>query len=100
MKTPRNNRQEMRKIMFNMPQEFSFCDNSIKTAKYNKINFIPLAIIYQFTNYFNVYFLFAALLQSITIISPVNPGVALVPFLFVMVISVIREGLEDSVRIK
>lgn len=88
----------MRKINFNKLQDQNFCDNSIKTAKYNKFNFIPLAIVYQFRNYFNVYFLFAALLQSITIISPVNPGVALVPFIFVIVVSVIREGVEDSVK--
>jgi hypothetical protein len=77
-----------------------FCTNSIKTAKYNIFTFLPLAIVYQFTsNYFNIFFLFTAIILSIKIISPMDPGVALGPFIFVIGISVVREGIEDYVTI-
>jgi hypothetical protein len=77
-----------------------FCTNSIKTAKYNIFTFLPLAIIDQFTsNYFNIFFLFTAIILSIKIISPMDPGVALGPFIFVIGISVVRAGIEDYVSV-
>src|SRR5689334_15504704 len=90
--------KEMRKLYINHAQHKTFCDNSIKTAKYNFLTFLPLAIVYQFNNYFNIFFLFTALILSIKIISPMDPAVAIMPFLFVIGVGVIREGVEDYVR--
>ena len=42
----------LRHFLINAPNP-SFSSNLIKTAKYNMITFFPLALLYQFTNYFN-----------------------------------------------
>ncbi len=52
----------------------------------------------QFTNYFNIFFLVTAVLLSIPVISPLEPATAIGPFLFVLFISIIREGIEDNVK--
>jgi phospholipid-translocating ATPase len=92
--------ENLRKFIINDTNHGSFCSNTIKTAKYNIFTFLPLAIVYQFTsNYFNIFFLFTAIILSIKIISPMDPGVALGPFVFVLGISVLREGIEDYVNI-
>jgi UDP-N-acetylglucosamine:LPS N-acetylglucosamine transferase len=92
-------KKEMRKILLNGSQPKEYCTNKIKTAKYNWITFIPLSIVYQFNNYFNVFFLLTAILLSIKIISPMDPEVAIFPFLFVIGIGVITEGVEFYVNI-
>lgn len=54
----------------------------------------------QFKRYANIYFLVTAIVQSISIISPLNPITAIAPFLFIMLISLIKEGFEDYSRHK
>jgi hypothetical protein len=51
----------------------------------------------QFTNYFNIFFLVTAVLLSIPVISPIQPGTAIGPFLFVLFISIVRDAIEDNV---
>eukprot|EP00829_Urostomides_striatus_P021613 TRINITY_DN9729_c0_g1_i1.p1 TRINITY_DN9729_c0_g1~~TRINITY_DN9729_c0_g1_i1.p1 ORF type:complete len:157 (-),score=19.85 TRINITY_DN9729_c0_g1_i1:29-499(-) len=46
----------------------------------------------------NVYFLIIAILQSIPQISPLTPLTGILPLVFVIVISMIREGIEDYRR--
>lgn len=91
--------KEMRKINICAEQSKHFCGNIIKTAKYNIFTFLPLAVIYQFRNYFNIFFLFTAIILSIKQISIMDPGTAIGPFIFVIMVSVIQEGLEDIVNI-
>ena len=91
--------KEIRKVYLNSAIPNKFCSNIIKTAKYNWFTFLPLAIAYQFNNYFNIYFLFTAVILAIKEISPMDPGVAIGPFIFVIMISVVREGIEDYVKI-
>ena len=43
-------------------------------------------------------FLLMAILQSIKIISPLNPTTAILPLVFVITVSMIREGIEDYMR--
>ena len=75
-----------------------FKDNKIDTTKYNIFTFIPKALILQFVRLANVYFLVSAILQSIPIISPLTPLTAVVPFVLVLSVSIIREGIEDCNR--
>jgi hypothetical protein len=48
----------------------------------------------------NVYFLFVTILQSIPIVSPLHPITAINPLVFVLVLSMAREGFEDYHRYK
>ena len=73
-------------------------NNNITTTKYNIFTFIPKGLLYQFSRLSNVYFLFTAIIQSIPIISPLTSLTAIVPLIFVLGVSMIREAIEDLVR--
>ena len=75
-------------------------NNFITTTKYNFITFIPKSFLLQFTRLPNVYFLIIAIIQSIPIISPLSGTSAIVPLIFVLLVSMIRELLEDIQRYK
>ena len=80
--------------------EFKLKDNTIETTKYNFITFIPKGLLYQFARLPNIYFLITAIIQSIPIISPLNSLTAIVPLIFVLGVSMIRELVEDLGRNK
>ena len=80
--------------------EFKLKDNTISTTKYNFITFLPKGLLYQFARLANVYFLFIAIIQSIPLISPLNSLTAIIPLIFVLGISMIRELVEDLGRNK
>ena len=77
---------------------YNFHNNKISTTKYNPFTFIPKALILQFVRLANIYFLICAILQCIPIISPLTPATAVVPFIIVLSVSIIREGIEDYSR--
>ena len=77
---------------------YNLNDNTITTTKYNILTFIPKGLLFQFCRLSNVYFLFTAIIQSIPLISPLTSVTAIIPLIFVLGISLIREALEDLVR--
>jgi len=79
-------------------EKYGFKNNKIDTTKYSIITFLPKALLYQFMRLANVYFLFTAILQCIPVISPLGPGTAITPILFVLAVSLIREAYEDIKR--
>ena len=80
--------------------QFHFHNNRIDTTKYNIFTFIPKALLLQFVRLANIYFLICAILQCIPLISPLTPVTAVVPLVFVLSVSIIREGIEDYSRAK
>ena len=80
--------------------EFKLKNNTITTTKYNLITFLPKGLFYQFSRLANVYFLFITIIQSIPIISPLNALTAIIPLIFVLGVSMIRELIEDLSRHK
>ena len=81
-------------------QDLFFKNNKISTTKYNIFTFLPKALLYQFMRLANVYFVFIAVIQSIPVISPLGPASAIAPLVFVLAVSLIREGMEDCHRAK
>ena len=79
---------------------FKLNDNTICTTKFNFFTFIPKGLLYQFSRLSNVYFLFTAIIQSIPLISPLTSITAIVPLIFVLGVSMIRELIEDLARRK
>ena len=73
-------------------------NNLISTTKYNVFTFIPKGLLFQFSRLSNVYFLFTAIIQSIPLISPLTSLTAIIPLIFVLGVSMIRELIEDLVR--
>jgi len=80
--------------------EHIFPSNFIKTSRYTALDFLPMALLIQFSKIANVYFLIVAVLQSLPSISPLSPFTAIAPLIFVITVSMVREGLEDLARHK
>ena len=74
--------------------------NHISTTKYNVFTFLPKSFLLQFSRPPNIYFLFIAIIQSIPIISPLTSVTAILPLIFVLCVSMLRELVEDIQRYK
>ena len=76
-----------------------FCSNRVITAHYTIINWIPKSLIYQFSNLIMFYFLIICILvfQSF---SPVTPWGFISVFSSVVLITMIKNGVEDIRRHK
>ena len=79
-------------------KSYLFPSNYLSTTKYNLLNFLPFSLFIQFRRVANIYFLGTAILQSISYISPLHPFSAIAPLVFVLGVSVLREGIEDYLR--
>lgn len=56
------------------------------------ITFLPKSLLLQFTRYANIYFLCIAIIQCIGVLSTLNPFSAIAPLVFVLGLSMAREG--------
>ena len=77
-----------------------FATNYVSTTKYSRFTFLPMATLEQYKRGANVYLLFIAILCCIPAISPLMPIAAVMPVVFVLSISLIREASEDIARYK
>lgn len=57
-----------------------------------------MSLLKQFLRLANIYFLITAIVQSIPQLSPLSPVTAIAPLVFVLVVSMLREGYEDIFR--
>lgn len=90
-----------RMIVLNNPPAnavHKFVDNHVSTAKYNFITFIPKFLFEQFSKYANLFFLFTAVLQQIPNVSPMNRYTTIGPLCVVLLVSAIKESVEDYKR--
>ncbi|XP_075479097.1 putative phospholipid-transporting ATPase 4 [Primulina tabacum] len=69
-------------------------NNYVSTTKYNVLTFLPRALFEQFRRVANLYFLLAAAL-SVTRFAPFNPVTVIVPLVFVVGSSMLKEAVED-----
>ena len=79
-------------------KKFKIKNNKITTTKYNLLTLLPKGLLLQFTRLANIFFLFTAIIQSIPVISPLTSLTAIVPLIFVLGVSLIREFIEDWTR--
>ncbi|XP_044737082.1 probable phospholipid-transporting ATPase IA isoform X2 [Chrysoperla carnea] len=97
--TDRRANTETRIIRLRGPQLLQkFCSNAISTGKYSILSFVPAFLFEQFRKYSNCFFLFIALLQQIPDVSPTGRYTTLVPLLFILTVSALKEILEDYKR--
>jgi phospholipid-transporting ATPase len=75
-----------------------YVDNHISTAKYNAFTFLPKFLYEQFSRYANLFFLFTAILQQIPGISPTKRYTTIVPLGVVLLVSAVKEYVEDYRR--
>ena len=74
-----------------------FKNNAITTTKYNVFTFLPKNLFEQFSRIANFYFLITACLMFFPW-SPLESATALLPLGIVVLISMVREGIEDFMR--
>ena len=74
--------------------------NEIRTAKYTIYNFIPKNLFEQFRRVANVYFLILIILQGIPIFSNTNIFLAASPLVSILLITAIKDAVEDWKRQK
>ncbi|KAJ8973941.1 hypothetical protein NQ317_002445 [Molorchus minor] len=91
---------EQRVIFINraQPPVPKFVNNRVSTAKYSLLRFIPFFLFEQFRRWANVFFLMIALLQQIPDVSPTGRYTTLVPLIFILSVSAIKEIIEDVKR--
>ncbi|KAL0490667.1 phospholipid-transporting ATPase [Acrasis kona] len=82
----------------NKKRENRFCNNSVSTAKYNLISFIPKNLLEQFLRVANIYFLIVSCLQSFSGLSPTGRVGTIIPLAFVVIFQMIKDGFEDVKR--
>ncbi|KAL5119305.1 aminophospholipid translocase [Pleosporales sp. CAS-2024a] len=90
-----------RSIHLNNPpanSQHKYVDNHVSTSKYNLFTFIPKFLYEQFSRYANLFFLFTAILQQIPGISPTSRYTTIVPLAIVLLVSAIKEYIEDYRR--
>ncbi|KAL6702674.1 aminophospholipid translocase [Coniothyrium glycines] len=88
-------------ILLNNPPanaQNKYVDNHISTTKYNIITFLPKFLYEQFSKYANLFFLFTAVLQQIPGISPTSRYTTIVPLAIVLLVSAVKEYIEDHRR--
>lgn len=64
---------------------------------YSALSFVPSFLFEQFRRYSNCFFLFIALLQQIPDVSPTGRYTTLVPLIFILSVSALKEIIEDYV---
>ncbi|KAK5994959.1 Phospholipid-transporting ATPase DNF1 [Cladobotryum mycophilum] len=100
---------EKRTLFFNLPLPPEFVDdeghpiayyprNKIRTAKYTPLSFVPKNLWFQFHNIANIFFLFLIILGIFPIFGTVNPGLNAVPLIFIIVVTAIKDAIEDYRR--
>ncbi|CCF56549.1 hypothetical protein KAFR_0B02510 [Kazachstania africana CBS 2517] len=105
----RNRSDELRSIYYNMPLPDDMIDaegkpiveyarNKIRTTRYTPLTFLPKNILFQFQNFANIYFLVLIILGAFQIFGVTNPGLSAVPLIVIVIITAIKDGIEDSRR--
>ena len=76
----------------------NFRSNRVSTSKYNILTFGPLFVYEQFRKFSNIFFLAICFVQQVPGVSPTGRFTTLVPLLFILGVSAIKEIIEDIVR--
>lgn len=76
----------------------TFRGNHISTTKYNIATFIPKFLFEQFSKYANLFFLFTSCIQQVPNVSPTNRYTTIGTLAVVLLVSAIKELVEDFKR--
>ncbi|CAF2372959.1 unnamed protein product [Rotaria sp. Silwood2] len=93
--------EKSRTIRANAPEDNAaqeFAGNQISTSKYNLITFLPKNLFEQFRRLANAYFLFLLCLQLIPQISSLAPVTTILPLVFVLSLTAIKDASDDIAR--
>ncbi|CEP63298.1 aminophospholipid-translocating P4-type ATPase DNF1 LALA0_S07e06964g [Lachancea lanzarotensis] len=104
-----NRASELRFVYYNLPLPDMYLDeegnpvanyarNKIRTTKYTALTFFPKNLGLQFRNVANIYFLVSIIFGFVDIFGVTNPGLQTVPLIVIVVLTCIKDAVEDSQR--
>ncbi|XP_040197958.1 phospholipid-transporting ATPase IK-like [Rana temporaria] len=93
----RSYQQKINNTGFFCFQKKKYADNSIKTSKYNLLNFIPLNLYEQYHQAHVIYFTLVILLQCIPQISTQPAHIIVIPLICILVVRGLRDISDDIV---
>ncbi|KAI0869211.1 hypothetical protein GGS24DRAFT_171302 [Hypoxylon argillaceum] len=76
----------------------SYISNTIRTSRYTVYDFVPKQLIFQFTRLSNAYFLAIGIPQTIPGLSTTGSYTTIVPLLFFVLLTILKEGYDDYKR--
>ncbi|XP_029054624.1 phospholipid-transporting ATPase VA [Osmia bicornis bicornis] len=74
-------------------------NNRVRTTKYTMLSFLPRNIIEQFHRVANIYFVFIVLLNWVPAINAFGKEVAMIPVIFVLGVTALKDYFEDRRRL-
>lgn len=77
---------------------FGYGDNHVSTTKYNFATFLPKFLFQEFSKYANLFFLFTSVIQQVPNVSPTNRYTTIGTLMVVLLVSALKEILEDLKR--
>ncbi|KAL8138104.1 hypothetical protein V2J09_004105 [Rumex salicifolius] len=77
----------------------NYLDNYVRTTKYTLLTFVPKSLFEQFRRVANFYFLVVGIL-AFTPLAPYTAVSAIVPLIFVIGVSMLKEAVEDWRRLQ
>lgn len=77
-----------------------FSSNRIKTTKYSILTFLPKNLFEQFHRFANLYFLFVVALNWVPQVQAFGKEIAMVPIVFVLTVTAVKDAFEDFRRYK
>ncbi|TKY49818.1 Phospholipid-transporting ATPase 1 [Spatholobus suberectus] len=96
--------EDARLVYINDPlktnEAFEFAGNSIRSAKYSLLTFIPRNLFEQFHRVAYVYFLIIAILNQLPQLAVFGRGVSILPLAFVLFVTAVKDAYEDWRRHK
>ncbi|XP_027114295.2 phospholipid-transporting ATPase 1 [Coffea eugenioides] len=96
------NDEDARFVYINDPvktnERFEFARNSIRTAKYSIITFLPRNVFEQFHRVAYIYFLVIAILNQLPQLAVFGRGVSVLPLAFVLSVTAVKDAYEDFRR--
>lgn len=76
----------------------AYLSNTIRTSRYTIYDFVPKQLFFQFTRLANFYFLCVGVPQTIPGISTTGNYTTILPLLFFVLLTVVKEGYDDWKR--
>ncbi|CAO3627613.1 unnamed protein product [Mucor fragilis] len=78
----------------------TYITNKIRTSKYTVVSFVPKNLFEQFRRPANMYFLAMAIIQMLPMFGVKSPALTLLPICTVVVITALKDAIEDFQRHK
>lgn len=77
-----------------------YARNKVRTSRYTLLTFLPKNLFEQFHRIANIYFLALVIFQFFSVFGAASPQTAALPLLFILVVTALKDGVEDYRRAK